>query len=58
MVLFPIRIFGGVVENGMGRQCDVSPDGRFLVNTVVDDDACPITVTQNWHFRPWKPLEK
>ena len=27
---------------------DVSGDGRFLINTVLEDDASPITLLQNW----------
>jgi hypothetical protein len=26
----------------------VAPDGRFLINTVVDDAATPITILLNW----------
>jgi Tol biopolymer transport system component len=48
-VLFQTRIFGGGVENGQGRQFDVTSDGRFLINTVLDDaSATPITLIQNW----------
>jgi hypothetical protein len=27
---------------------DVAHDGRFLINTVLDDAAAPITLLQNW----------
>ena len=30
------------------RQYDVAPDGRFLVNTVIESAAAPITLIQNW----------
>jgi Tol biopolymer transport system component len=48
--LFPARIFGGGVDKQQGRQYDVTSDGRFLINTVVDDGAVapPITLIQNW----------
>ena len=48
VTLFPTRIFGGGVENAQGRQYDVAPDGRFLINTVLDDASSPITLLQNW----------
>jgi hypothetical protein len=31
------RIYGGGVDNQLGRQYDVTRDGRFLINTVLDD---------------------
>ena len=39
VVLFPTRIVsGGVDVHGrQGRQYDVAPDGRFLINTVLDE---------------------
>ena len=46
--LFPTRIFGVGVDTG-GRQYDVGPDGRFLINTVLDSAATPITLVQNWN---------
>ena len=47
--LFPTRIFGGGVDNAQGRQYDVTRDGRFLINTVLDDaTASPITLLMNW----------
>ena len=34
---------------GPGSVYDVSPDGRFLVNTVVEEAAAaPITLVVNW----------
>jgi len=45
VVLFNRRIFGAV-----GRQYDVAPDGRFLINSLVDDVANdPITLILNWN---------
>ena len=47
--LFPTRIWGGGVDAQVGRQYDVGPDGRFLINTVLDDAATPpITLLMNW----------
>ena len=49
VALFPTRILGGGVETaGLGRQYDVTRDGRFLINTVLDEAAAPITLIQNW----------
>jgi hypothetical protein len=43
------RIYGGGVDNQLGRQYDVTRDGRFLINTVLDDVSAPITLLQNWN---------
>jgi hypothetical protein len=49
-VLFPTRIVGGGVDAQQGRQYDVAPDGRFLINTVLENaGTTPITLLQNWH---------
>jgi Tol biopolymer transport system component len=46
VVLFPTRISADAQQ---GRQYDVAPDGRFLINTVLDAAATPpITLLQNW----------
>jgi len=49
-VLFPTRIVGGGrPEFSLGRQYDVAPDGRFLINTEVGEGAdAPITLILNW----------
>jgi Tol biopolymer transport system component len=48
--LFPTHIYGGGVDTQQGRQYDVAPDGRFLINTVLDKAAtAPITLIQNWN---------
>ena len=47
-MLFPTRIVGGGVDGGVGRQYDVAPDGRFLINRELPGDAAPITLIQNW----------
>jgi serine/threonine protein kinase/Tol biopolymer transport system component len=49
-LLFATRIVGGGAATGQGRQYDVAPDGRFLINTVLDSAAAaPITLIQNWN---------
>ena len=54
VVLFQTRIHGGGVESGQGRQYDVASNGRFLINTVLDEAAAPITVLLNWNPEPKK----
>jgi eukaryotic-like serine/threonine-protein kinase len=45
--LFPARIFTGTGREG--PQFDVTRDGRFLFNAVLDDAVTvPITIIQNW----------
>ena len=46
--LFPTNIFMGGADSGQSRQYDVAPDGRFLINTVLDSATAPITLIQNW----------
>jgi Tol biopolymer transport system component len=46
--LFDTRVFGGGSDNATGRQYDVAPDGRFLINENTDAQAPPITLLQNW----------
>jgi hypothetical protein len=48
VVLFPTHIVNGGLDAGQGRQYDVARDGRFLINTVLDQAAAPITLLQNW----------
>jgi hypothetical protein len=48
-VLFPTCIFGSGVDTAQGRQYDVAPDGRFLINTLLDDAVAPITLLMNWN---------
>jgi serine/threonine-protein kinase len=33
---------------GLGTEYDITPDGRFLVNVVVDRTSPPATVILNW----------
>jgi hypothetical protein len=49
VVLFATRILGAGIDAQQGRQYDVAPDGRFLINTVLDSAATPITLLMNWH---------
>jgi Tol biopolymer transport system component len=46
--LFSPRIVGAAADSEANRQYDIAPDGRFLINIQLDDDAGPITVVQNW----------
>lgn len=48
VVLFPTRIVGGGADGQQGRQYDVARDGRFLINTLLDNAMAPITLLQNW----------
>ncbi len=47
--LFQTRIVGGGETAQQGREYDVAPDGRFLINTVSESAAAPITLIQNWN---------
>jgi hypothetical protein len=50
----PVPLFATRLASGAGfapgeQQYTVAPDGRFLLNTVVDEaSASPITVVLNW----------
>ena len=46
--LFRTRILGGGADIGVGTNYDIARDGRFLINTVLDDAASPITLLMNW----------
>jgi len=48
VALFQTRIYGGGTDANAGMNYDVTGDGRFLINTVLADDASPITLLQNW----------
>jgi eukaryotic-like serine/threonine-protein kinase len=53
VALFATRILGGGTDSNQGRQYDVSRDGRFLINTVLDDaTTSPITLLLNWKPPP------
>ncbi len=49
VALFPTRIVGGGIDAIQVRQYDAARDGRFLINTVVESAAAPITLIQNWN---------
>ncbi len=50
--LFQTRIVGGGRNDTGGPEYDVAPDGRFLINTIMDELAAatpPIILIQNWN---------
>jgi eukaryotic-like serine/threonine-protein kinase len=48
--LFPTHVLDGGVDIGRGRQYDIAPDGRFLINTELNaGETPPITLIQNWN---------
>jgi Tol biopolymer transport system component len=54
--LFATTIFGGGLEQ-LQRQYDVAPDGRFLINTMLDTATAPITLLMNWNPAPRDDLD-
>ena len=48
IVLFQTRIWGGGRNANNRQQYDVARDGRFLINTVLDDSSSSITLLMNW----------
>ena len=48
VMLFPTRMHGGGSDIQIGRQYDVA-DGRFLINTPLNEAPAPITLLQNWN---------
>jgi hypothetical protein len=48
VALFRTQIYGGGTDNQQGPQYDVARNGRFLINTTLDDAVAPITLIQNW----------
>jgi hypothetical protein len=49
--LFSTRIAMGGAEMSLSGQYNVAPDGRFLINTVVDDQQesqSRLNIVQNW----------
>ncbi len=53
VALFPTRVEGGgTMSPGIWHQYDITRDGRFLINTLVQDQSTPstfpITVVVNW----------
>lgn len=53
-MLFVTPILNAGVDVQQGHQYDVAPDGRFMINAVVDDADQPITLIQNWRPAPSK----
>jgi Tol biopolymer transport system component len=49
VTLFQTKVLGGGIDIGQGRQYDVAPDGRFMINRVLDTAISPITLIQNWN---------
>jgi Tol biopolymer transport system component len=50
VALFRPPIVGGGIDSSQGWQYDVSRDGRFLINTVLDTARpAPITLIQHWN---------
>ncbi len=49
VTLFPTRIVGGGADRGLGRNYDVTRDGRFLINTELREATAPITLIQHWN---------
>ncbi len=47
--LFQTRILGGGEGAESARQYDIAPDGRFLIDTLSESAAAPITLIQNWN---------
>ncbi len=50
----PVKLFQtDIVEGGenstVGREYDVAPDGRFLIDTVLESATAPITLILNWN---------
>jgi hypothetical protein len=45
----PVALFQTRIVTGARHQQSVAADGRFLINTIVDEGASPpITVVHNW----------
>jgi len=49
VALFQTRVVGGGIDALQARQYDVAPDGRFLINTTLEDGGAPITIIQHWN---------
>ncbi len=49
--LFQTHVAEGGVDHTQGRQYDIAPDGRFLINTELPESSAtpPITLLQNWN---------
>jgi Tol biopolymer transport system component len=49
VTLFQTHVYGGGIDNAQGRQYDVAPDGRFMINRVLDTAVSPINLILNWN---------
>jgi eukaryotic-like serine/threonine-protein kinase len=49
VTLFQTKVMGGGIDSTQGRQYDVAPDGRFMINRLLDAEVSRITLIQNWH---------
>ena len=49
VALFQTNVLGGGNESTQGRQYDVAPDDRFMINRVLDSAVAPITLILNWN---------
>jgi Tol biopolymer transport system component len=49
VTLFATSIYGGGADIQLGRQYDVTADGRFLINTLLNEAVAPIILIQNWN---------
>lgn len=49
VMLFRTRVLGGGADVQLGRLYDVTADGRFLINVLMNEAAAPITLIQNWN---------
>jgi Tol biopolymer transport system component len=52
VALFQAQVYGGGSDGAQGRQYDVAPDGRFMINRNPDAAPGPITLIQNWNPHP------
>ena len=53
VALFATNLGGAIVQGVTRQQYDVSRDGRFLMNTLVEDpNASPMTLILNWTPKP------
>jgi Tol biopolymer transport system component len=52
VALFQTNVWGGGNDSGQGRQYDVAPGGRFMINRVVGAANSPINLILNWSPKP------
>ncbi len=49
VTLFQAHVLGGGIDAAQGLQYDAAPDGRFMINRILDSNTAPITLIQNWN---------